>query len=97
MSIVCGCLAASELFAGAVSLEGKTAVSIFGGELPVAWLSRSSASRSLLCRASSSCACVLTACFLEGRLSAEASWEGVGAGHTFRGWSCRGCRGCCRG
>ena len=36
----------------------------FGGVLPVAWLSRSSASRSLFCRASSSWACVLTACFL---------------------------------
>lgn len=75
MSIVCGCLAASGLFAGAVSLLGKTPemglrrwLSLrFGGELPVAWLSLSSASRSLLCRASSSCACVLTACFLTKR------------------------------
>lgn len=34
------------------------------GELPFAWFSRSSASRSLFCNASSSCACVVTACFL---------------------------------
>jgi hypothetical protein len=73
-SIVCGCLAASGLLAGAVSLLGNTPemglrrwLSLrLGGESPVAWLRRSSASRSRLCRASSSCACVLTACFLAG-------------------------------
>jgi hypothetical protein len=36
-----------------------------GGELPsFAWLSRSSVARSLASRASSSCVCVVTACFL---------------------------------
>lgn len=71
MSIVCWCLAARELFAGGVSLLGMALemgvwrwLSRRGGELPVALFSRSSASRNLLCRASSSCACVLTACFL---------------------------------
>lgn len=64
--MVCGCLAASELVAGAESLAGKAGcwVSRRGGEVPVALLSRSSASRNRFCRASSSCACVLTACFL---------------------------------
>lgn len=67
MSIVCWCLAASGLAVVVLSLLERAAVSFFcGGELPVAWFRRSSASRNLLCKASSSCACVLTACFLEG-------------------------------
>lgn len=78
ISIVCWCLAANGLFVEALSLVGSAAVSLrLGGELPVAWLRRSSASRSLLCRASSSCACVFTACFLE-RASAGARVETVG-------------------
>jgi hypothetical protein len=80
ISIVWGCLAANGLYAGAVSLVVDVGLrswaSFRGGELPFAWFSRSSASRSLFWSASSSCACVVTACFLD---SSQHAYTGEGS------------------
>lgn len=76
LSGICGCDSACCAFCWLSVLEG--------GELPLAWLRRSSVARSLASRASSSLAWVLTAAFLGGGQCAVdgsgrvgGAWEGV--------------------
>ena len=60
-----------------------------GGVLPFAWLKRSSAARSLACRASSSWVWVLTACFLAETQQRGFCGQGDAARElTFRARSC---------